>query len=128
MSTFHWPTRVYYEDTDAGGVVYHSRYLNFFERARTEWLRQLGINQEVFFQESGLRFAVAALEIRFLAPAVLDDLLVATTDVQRLGHASLHLAQQLLRQHTLLVTARVRIACVDGRFKPARLPAFFREL
>lgn len=103
-------------------MVYHSRYLNFFERARTEWLRHLGINQEHYFQETGLRFAVSTMEIRFLAPAVLDDLLSATVTISRQGHASLHFHQALLREGKVLIAAEVRIACVDATFRPSRLP------
>ncbi|MBF0610395.1 MAG: tol-pal system-associated acyl-CoA thioesterase [Magnetococcales bacterium] len=128
MNTFHWPIRIYYEDTDGGGVVYHSRYLNFFERARTEWLRQLGINQEQYFLETGLRFAVSTMEIRFLAPAVLDDLLTATVTISRQGHASLHFHQELLREGKVLITAEVRIACVNAAFRPSRLPVSLTDL
>ena len=74
---FFWPIRVYYEETDAGGVVYHSRYLHFMERARTEWLRQWGFNQERLCRERGLLFAVMKMEIQFLAPARLDDTLTS---------------------------------------------------
>lgn len=122
--TFLWPVRVYYEDTDAGGVVYHSNYLQFMERARTEWLRQLGFDQGALYRERGVLFAVAGMEIRFLAPARLDDTLTISVQVQRQKRASLVLHQTIHRDQDQqqLVWATVRMAVLNPRFKPTRLP------
>ncbi|MBF0136865.1 MAG: tol-pal system-associated acyl-CoA thioesterase [Magnetococcus sp. DMHC-1] len=121
---FQWPVRVYYEDTDAAGVVYHANYLQFMERCRTEWLRSLGIDQQRFFRETGLQFAVAHMEIAFLGPARLDDLLTVTTRLSTLRRASIHLEQEILRpaDQSTLIRATVRIACIDARFRPQRIP------
>src|ERR1700750_1735509 len=85
---FTWPIRVYYEDTDAGGVVFYANYLKFFERARTEWLRSLGVEQRKFFEDTGLMFAVRRTSVEYLKTASLDDLLVVVSRVERLGGAS----------------------------------------
>jgi len=123
-----FPVRVYFEDTDFSGVVYHASYLRFMERARTEVLRACGIDQHAAFTGAiGARFgfAVRAMEIDFLKPAVMDDLLQVETVALRVGGASMELAQRVLRGQETLVSARVRVACVlDGR--PARLPAAIR--
>lgn len=123
-NAFFWPIRVYYEETDAGGVVYHSNYLNFMERARTEWLRHLGFGQEQLYRERGLLFAVTNMEIQFLAPARLDDTLTVSVSLQAHKQASMVLQQtiqhaQLPRQ---LIQASVRIAVLNQHFKPTRLP------
>ncbi|MBF0128149.1 MAG: tol-pal system-associated acyl-CoA thioesterase [Magnetococcales bacterium] len=121
---FVWPVRVYYEETDAGGVVYHSNYLCFMERARTEWLRGLGFGQEQCRRERGLLFAVTKMEIHFLAPARLDDTL--TVSVQLLGYkqASVTLQQSIQREQEQrqLIQATVRLVALNDRFKPTRLP------
>ena len=126
---FTWPVRVYYEDTDAGGVVYHSIYLNYMERARTEWLRAAHIQQESLAAETGLRFAVARMEIDFRAPARLDDALEVRTRLVKSGGASLALAQEIVRpgDGARLITAMVRVACIDDRFRPARMPPSLRH-
>jgi len=122
---FTWPCRVYWEDTDAGGVVYHARYLHFLERARTEWFRAIGSGQQALREEHGVVFVVHRMEIGFNAPARLDDLLSATTQVEDCRSASF-VVRQLLRREPEprpLVEARVRIACVDAeRFKPRPIP------
>lgn len=126
MSVFSWPTRVYYEDTDATGVAYHASYLRYFERARTEWLRAMGQGQESLRQLRGLAFTVANLEIDFLRPARLDDELTASVQVEAIKGASLQLSQVMTRRSDAaeLARARVRVACVDeASFKPRRLPA-----
>jgi len=123
-----FPVRVYFEDTDFSGVVYHASYLRFMERARTEVLRACGIDQHAAFTGAiGERFgfAVRAMEIDFLKPAVMDDLLQVETVALRVGGASMELAQRVLRGQETLVSARVRIACVLDR-RPARLPASLR--
>ncbi|MEO5339948.1 MAG: tol-pal system-associated acyl-CoA thioesterase [Magnetococcus sp. MYC-9] len=122
---FLWPVRVYYEATDAGGVVYHSRYLNFMERARTEWLRHMGFNQEQLHREQGVLFAVTRMEIRFLAPARLDDTLLVSVALQSHKQASLLLQQGIHRVHDQrpLIRATVEIVALNHRFKPTRLPS-----
>nr|PZN69903.1 MAG: tol-pal system-associated acyl-CoA thioesterase [Pseudomonadota bacterium] len=119
------PVRVYYEDTDAGGVVYHTGYIRYFERARTEWLRALGYSQAKLAEEVGVLFTVVELTVRFLKPARLDDLLTVSASAEAGGGASLQFDQQV-RDETgaLLAEGRVRVACVDARtLKPRRLPA-----
>jgi len=120
--------RVYYEDTDFSGVVYHASYLRFMERGRTEWLRSKGVDQgAVLASDAAERFgfAVRAMNVDFLKPARMDDLLTIETEILDLAGASLELAQRIKRGDELLIEANVRIACVvDGR--PCRLPAFLR--
>lgn len=124
-TAFRWRTRVYWEDTDAGGVVYHAGYLRFMERARTEWMRALGIGQQALRESHGVVFVVRGIDIAFDKPARLDDELDATTRVTRLRAASLEFAQDVLRvaDGATLARARVRVACVDAReFVPVRIP------
>ncbi|HEY0178438.1 MAG TPA: tol-pal system-associated acyl-CoA thioesterase [Dokdonella sp.] len=124
-AAFAWPVRVYWEDTDAGGVVYHARYLHFLERARSEWLRAAGVGQQRLRDEFGVVFVVHRMQIDFAAPARLDDLLSATVlPLERRG-ASFVVRQQLLREPEPrpLVDARVRIACLDAAsFRPRPIP------
>jgi len=122
-----WPVRVYYEDTDAGGVVYHASYLRYLERARTEWLRNLGYSQAHLRQEESLLFTVVSMQMEFLRPAKLDDLLTVRSDAKLAGGASVQFAQQVLRGSETLLTAQVRVACLEaGSFRPRRLPAALR--
>lgn len=123
---FRWPVRVYYEDTDAGGVVYHTGYIRYFERARTEWLRALGYSQQRLAQEEGVLFTVVDLAIRFRRPARLDDLLEVVTRAEVAG-ASVRFAQAVRgADGGVLADGEVRVACVDAqRFRPRRLPAWF---
>lgn len=122
--TFRWPVRVYWEDTDAGGVVYHASYVRFLERARTEWLRGLGLDQSGLKERTGIAFMVRAMELDFLKPALLDDELTVTVEVKERRAASILFAQTILRSDgTGLITARVRVACVDiRRMVPVRIP------
>ncbi|MGB1109541.1 MAG: tol-pal system-associated acyl-CoA thioesterase [Gammaproteobacteria bacterium] len=123
MSTFEFPVRVYYEDTDSGGVVYYANYLKFMERARTEWLRSLGFEQDALKEQTGVVFAVRALEVDYRRAARLDDALTVSATVESVGKASLGFEQEVKRGDELLVSARVRIACVDlQRFRPAAIP------
>lgn len=124
VAPFSWPVRVYWEDTDAGGVVYHASYLRFLERARTEWLRRLGVDQMAFKEATGLAFMVHRMEIDFLKPALLDDELTVSVEVKERRSASILFAQTIARvDGTVLVQARVRAACVDlKRMQPARIP------
>lgn len=120
---YTWPVRVYYEDTDAGGVVYYANYLRFLERARTEWLRELGYDQGVLAKEQGVLFVVRAVNIDYLRPSFYDDRLQITVEPAKVGGTSIEFAQRVLREHEVLATASVRVVCVDtGGFKPARLP------
>lgn len=115
--------RVYWEDTDAGGVVFYANYLKFFERARTEWLRGLGFAQQALKDEQGLMFVVASTAVRYLRPARLDDWLDVTVSVVSAGRASLDIAQQAWRGDALLAEGEIRIGCVDaGTFAPRRIP------
>lgn len=115
--------RVYYEDTDAGGIVYHVNYLKFFERARTEWLREIGINQQFFLQEK-LGFVVRRVEMDNIASAKLDDLLEIHSSIITLKRASLRFQQQIFNQtQQLLCTAEVHVVCVDfNKNKPCAIP------
>ena len=115
--------RVYWEDTDAGGVVFYANHLKFFERARTEWLRALGFGQHALKDELGLMFVVASTAVRYLRPARLDDWLDVSVDVLQCGRASLDIAQQAWRGDALLAEGDIRIGCVDaGTFAPRRIP------
>ncbi len=125
---FEWPIRVYYEDTDAGGVVYHSQYLNFMERARTEALRSLGFVQTELKVKMGILFVVRALQIQFQKPAVFDDALLVKTEVLSLGRSLLTFRQTIHRDTELLIQATVEVACIDAhKFKPVRIPAQIRD-
>lgn len=120
---FSWPTRVYWEDTDAGGVVYHAQYLAFLERARTEWMRAHGHGQELLRVEHGLVFAVRAMRIDFRRPARLDDALLATVSLRECRRASLVVSQSILRDGELLLDAEVRCAALDAStFRPRGIP------
>jgi acyl-CoA thioester hydrolase len=134
MALFEFPVRVYWEDTDAGGIVYHANYLKFFERARTEWLRALGINQNALREQTGGVFVASDLSIKYLRPARLDDELLVTAAARSTGQASLVIAQQALRKRPdssppeLLCEASVRIGWVNAAtLKPARLPSHVLE-
>jgi len=120
---FRHPVRVYWEDTDAGGVVYYANYLRFFERARTEWLRALGVEQTALRAAGGAIFVVIDTRIAYRAPARLDDRLDVTVALRHTGRAALTLAQQAWRAHTLLADGEVRIGCVDAAsWRPRRIP------
>lgn len=125
-AAFAWPVRVYWEDTDAGGVVYHASYLRFMERARSEWLRAQGVDQLAFKQATGLAFLVREMQIDFLRAALLDDELRVTVEVKERRSASILFTQTIHRvsDGSQLITAQVRVACVDiQRMRPAQIPA-----
>ena len=133
---FEFPIRVYWEDTDAGGIVFYANYLKFFERARTEWLRSLGVGQHNLREQTGGMFVVTDVRLRFLQPARLDDQLLVTANLQEKGRASLTIGQQALlnREHmnpsepVLLNEATVRIGWVDAAtMRPSRIPATILE-
>jgi len=130
MKRFSWPVRVYYEDTDIGGIVYYANYLKFFERARTEWLRSFGINQDKLTREEGLIFVVRRVELDFARPARLDDLLDVT--VEPLTPARVYyvrLAQEARRDAQVLARGEIQVACVNLRdFKPVAIPQFVRDM
>ena len=120
---FRWPVRVYWEDTDAGCIVFYANYLKFFERARTEWLRSLGIDQQPLKEMTGGMFVVAETAVRYLRPARLDDELTVTATLQTSGRASMTIWQQVLIKNTLLCEGTIRIGWVDaGSMQPARIP------
>ncbi|WP_049623133.1 tol-pal system-associated acyl-CoA thioesterase [Frateuria defendens] len=123
-TAFAWPVRVYWEDTDAGGVVYHASYVRFLERARTEWLRARGVGQADLQESTGLAFLVRTMQLDFLKAARLDDELTVTVEVQGRRAASILFAQSIRRHDgTELLRAQVRVACVDvQRMVPVRIP------
>ncbi|WP_238346183.1 tol-pal system-associated acyl-CoA thioesterase [Luteimonas saliphila] len=127
---FSLPTRVYWEDTDAGGVVYHAQYVAFLERARTEWVRALGYGQDVLRLSHDLVFAVRAMRIDFRRPARLDDALQVTVSLRRCRHASVVFAQSILREGEKLLDAEVRCAALDAStFRPRAIPEpLYRQL
>ena len=129
-SAFSWPARVYWEDTDAGGVVYHARYLAFMERARSEWMRTRGWGQDTLRARDDLMFVVRAMDIDFRAPARLDDQLQVSVQLLECRGASMIFGQRIERDAALLVEARVRIAALRASdFRPRPIPdALLTEL
>ncbi len=120
---FAWPVRVYYEDTDAGGVVYYANYLRFLERARTEWLRALGFEQTGLAAVHRVVFVVRSISLEFLKPSRIDDRLEITVEPVETGASRIDLAQRVARDAQDLVTARVTLACVNtDTFRPVRIP------
>jgi acyl-CoA thioester hydrolase len=122
---FVWPVRVYWEDTDGGGIVYHANYVRFLERARTEWLRGLGFNQSALQRSSKVVFAVYAMQLKFMKPARLDDTLDISVEQLRLRRASFTVSQRIVdaRDGALLCAADAEIACLDSeRFRPIPIP------
>jgi acyl-CoA thioester hydrolase len=125
---FRHALRVYWEDTDAAGVVFYANYLKYFERARTEWLRALGVEQHALREHTGAVFVVTSTQVHYRSPARLDDWIEATVALSATGRASLALAQQAWRGPTLLAEGDIRIGCVDATtFKPRRIPAEVME-
>ena len=129
MNEFSWRTRVYWEDTDGGGVVYYANYLKFMERARTEWLRSLGHSQREIADEFGFVFAVAEVKVNYRKPARLDDELAVTCVPVPEGRASIRFKQTIRCEDRLLADGEVRVVCVDAAtFKPRPLPDFIRPV
>lgn len=121
--SFDWPIRVYYEDTDAGGIVFFANYLKFFERARTEWLRACGIDQRKLAEENGVVFIVSETAVQYRAPARLDDVLTIASRIERLGKASVEFVQEAWRGERLLAAGTIRVGCVDlATLRPVVLP------
>jgi acyl-CoA thioester hydrolase len=129
MSTvFEFPIRIYWEDTDAGGIVFYANYLKFLERARTEWLRSLGISQHALREETGGMFVVSETSVKYHRPAKLDDQLRVTASLAEGGRASMVIAQQAWRGDTLLCEGTIRIGWVEAEtLKPARIPTSVLE-
>ena len=126
--TFHWPVRIYYESTDAGGVVYHAEYLKFFERARTEWLRQLGFEQPELQTNDGVLFVVHKMEIQYARPARFNENLSVVSTLKELGRCRFVFEQTLVRETTRLTQAKVEVACVSANdFRPMPLPTRIRQ-
>ena len=120
---FTWTVRVYYEDTDAGGIVFYANYLKFFERARTEWLRSLDVVQQQLMQDEGALFVVKRTSVDYHAPARLDDVLHLTLSIEKLGRASVAFLQQAWRGDVLLSSASVKVGCVDAAtLRPRAIP------
>jgi acyl-CoA thioester hydrolase len=127
-AAFRHRCRVYWEDTDAGGVVFYANYLRFFERARTEWLRALGVQQTELRERTGAIFIVSRTDVRYLKPARLDDEIDCTVQVAASRGATLDFDQQAWRGDELLAEGSIRVGCVDaGNFKPRRIPAAVLE-
>ena len=123
QALFTWPIRVYWEDTDAGGIVFYANYLKFFERARTEWLRSLGISQSTLKEVGGGMFVVSETSVRYLAPARLDDELIVTAQLEAGGRASLIIGQKAYKGDALLCDGTIRIGWVDAAtLRPGRIP------
>lgn len=136
MTPFTWPARVYWEDTDGGGIVYYANYLRFLERARTEWLRSFGFSQQAMSIDPGIVFTVVNISVDYLKPARLDDELLITCEPRQIRAASLKFSQRVYRTTTgsapgsgkqpegdVLVEADVRVACLDARtMRPTRMP------
>ena len=120
---FDWPVQVYYEDTDAGGVVYHSQYLNFMERARTEFLRSIGFAQTALKDDLGILFVVRDIQIRFRKPAKFDDALNVHTKLVNVGRSLLAFEQNIHRGDEHLIAAKVEVVCIEAAsFKPTSIP------
>lgn len=125
---FSLPIRVYYQDTDAGGVVYHSTHLNFMERARYEWLRSMGFDVHELLNIHKLQFMVRSIEIEYFRPAILDDLLHISVNVIDMGRSRISIAQEIRRDQTRLVNATVHVVCVSTEsLRPIRIPPHLRE-
>ncbi len=128
MSKYTHQFRVYYEDTDAGGVVYHANYLNFFERTRTEWLRSKGLQQSVMREQANVILAIRKMDIDFVLPARLDDMLTISTEVMSHSKVAMVVAQEMHVGETLVAKARVQIVSLNAeKFKPMRFPTQYLE-
>ncbi|MBD9354912.1 tol-pal system-associated acyl-CoA thioesterase [Methylomonas albis] len=128
MKEFSWPVRVYYEDTDAGGVVFYANYLKFFERARTEMLRSLGFEQDSLLAEQSLIFVVRSVKVDYLKPARFNELLDVSAKVIEYKKTNFTFEQSITRQQNLLCNAEIRIACLDAQsMKPKLIPSAILE-
>lgn len=128
LFTYSFPVRVYYENTDAGGVVYHSEYLKFLERARTEWLRHLGFDHQALGRNHKVVFVVSSMAIDFVKPAKLDDMVAVSVQLESLGKVRSVFVQEIRREDEVLVKAKVTVACLTvDSFKPAEIPEPLRR-
>jgi len=128
LQVFTLPIRVYFQDTDAGGVVYHASYLNFLERVRTEWLRSYGYSGTGLMREFGMLFVVRSLKLDYLKPAMLDDMLTLSAQIKDIGRSRMTLHQTVLRDEELLAEAEIHLVCVTkGAFKPVAIPDSLRD-
>ncbi len=128
IKTFSFPVRIYFEDTDSGGVVYHANYLKFMERARTEWLRSVGIDQHHLKYHAHIMFVVHRIDIQYKLPARFNDDLVVKTELLGIGSSKIEFRQMIYRSEETLVDAHVDIACIDSeKFKPVRIPSTIKQ-
>ena len=128
IKTFSLPIRIYFEDTDSGGVVYHSNYLKFMERARTEWLRSIGIDQRHLKQDHQIMFVVHRIDIQFKLPARFNDDLIVKSELKNIGSSKIEFRQMIYRNDEMLIDANVDIACIDSeKFKPVRIPPTIKQ-
>lgn len=128
QKVFSLPVRVYFQDTDAGGVVYHANYVNFMERARTEWLRTFGHSNAGLMKEFGVAFVVRSLKMEYLKPALLDDLVTVTALVRDIGRSRVTLLQTVMRDGELLTEGEVHLVCVNMQtFRPVSVPEVLRK-
>jgi acyl-CoA thioester hydrolase len=128
IKTFSFPVRIYFEDTDSGGVVYHANYLKFMERARTEWLRTLGIDQRKLKLHDHIMFVVHRIDIQYKFPARFNDDLVVRSELNRIGSSKIEFRQMIYRQNEMLIDASVDVACIDSeKFKPVRIPSTIKQ-
>ena len=125
---FSIPVRIYWEDTDAGGVVYHSRYINFAERARSEWVRSCGIDSQwEYAEKTGVLFVVKGLSVDYKSPAILDDVLEVTCEIFKAKKASVTFKQEILRSGSVMAEIFVTVACVNKQGRPVRLPTEIKD-
>ena len=128
IKTFSLPIRIYFEDTDSGGVVYHSNYLKFMERARTEWLRSIGIDQRHLKQDHQIMFVVHRIDIQYKFPARFNDDLIVKSELKDIGSSKIEFRQMIYRNDEMLIDASVDIACIDSeKFKPVRIPPTIKQ-
>ena len=128
IKTFSLPIRIYFEDTDSGGVVYHSNYLKFMERARTEWLRSIGIDQRHLKQDNHIMFVVHRIDIQFKLPARFNDDLIVKSELKDIGSSKIEFRQMIYRNDEMLIDASVDIASIDcEKFKPVRIPPTIKQ-
>lgn len=127
-NVFLWPIRIYYEDTDAGGVVYHTNYLKFMERARTEWLRNLGVEQDELRDKDGVIFAVRSVQADYFLPAKFNDELLVSSEVIKKGKASITIKQEVIRNSEVLCKGIIKVASLDNTgFRPIAMPEILYE-
>lgn len=126
---FHLPIKLYFEDTDALGIVYHANYLKYFERARTEWFREAGLNHMELARQTGVGFVIRKCEMEWLSPLTLDDQVIATAQVTKMGNASVYLEQTILRGEDVVCRAHILMVCVDFETKkPKTIPDVVRHV